>query len=481
MAATLAEALAEFTSGTDTAKLPAEVVRESKRLVLDSVGCALAAAGTPKGRIGVEYGRMTGGRDGDATILGTGERVSVFGAAFANGELMNALDFDAVLPPGHVSPYVLPGALAVGESRGVAGHELIAAVALSHEMSYRFGKAMDYPRDTKDGAVALSPVLGYSSTIFGATAAIGRLKRYSPAVLAGALAIAANISPVNSHRSWIAHAPSSTIKYLHAGVLTQSALTAAHMAELGHRGDLQVLDDREHGYPRFIGTRRWAPGRITDGLGTSWHFPAESTYKPYPHCRILHAPLDALIQIVETHDIHPGEIEAIRAWGEAWVLQPVWLTRTIEHVHDAQFSIAHGLAVGAHRIPPGKAWQDPDLVFGRSVLDLMDKISFEPHPDWAGEIGKHPSSRPTRVEVVARGTTFTAERRFPKGSPSPDPSTLLTTDELVAKFRVNADGVIPGAELDGLIGSLLDLENVDDVRGIMRVLGGARAARTVRA
>ncbi|MGN5477914.1 hypothetical protein ACTMU2_16060 [Cupriavidus basilensis] len=42
---------------------------------------------------------------------------------------------------------------------------------------------------------------------------------------------------------------------------------------------------------------------------------------------------------------------------------------------QAQFSIAHGSkSVGAHRIPPGKAWQSPEVVFDPSVLDLMDKI-----------------------------------------------------------------------------------------------------------
>lgn len=478
MAKTIVEHLADFTSDADYSKLPSEVVDECKRLLLDSVGCALGAVDEPKGRIGIDYGRLTGGSDQDATIIGTGDRVSVFGASFANGELINTLDFDSVLPPGHVSPYVLPGALAVGESLGRSGKELITAIALSHEMSYRIGKAMDYLRDIQDGKVTLSSVIGYSSTVFGATAAIGKLQGDSSKVLADALAIAANISPVNSHRSWLAHAPSTTIKYLLAGTLTQAAMTAAHMAALGHRGDMQVLDDREFGYPRFIGTRRWEPSRITDGLGTEWLFPAETSYKPYPHCRILHGLLDALIEVVEDNDIRPEEIEAIHAQGEASVMHPVWLTREIEHVHDAQFSIAHGLAVGAHRITPSKAWHDPDLVFGRSVLDLMDKTTFEPHPDYVAAITAHPSSRPSRVEVVARGTTFVGERTYPKGSPSPEPDSTMTTDELVLKFRTNAGGVLPETQIDDVIESMLNLETVDDISTLMRQLSKSPAAQS---
>ena len=314
---------------------------------------ALAAVEEPKGRIGIDYARVIGGT-GEATIIGTADKVNVAAAAFANGELINALDMDAVLPPGHVTPYVLPGALAVGETRGASGKSLITALAVAHEMSHRLGKAMDYLRDTRDGKVAPPPVFGYSSTIFGATAAIAMLKGLPAPVTADALGIAGSIAPVNSQSAWFQHAPSSTIKYLMAGALTQSAITAAHMAEFGHRGDIQTLDDREYGFPRFIGTQRWEPDAITAQLGADWRFPAEQSYKPYPHCRILHSLIDLLTDIVRSNGIRPDEIDGIKVLVEGFTEQPVWLNRTIEHVHDAQFSIAHGIALAAHCPPPGR-------------------------------------------------------------------------------------------------------------------------------
>lgn len=480
MANTIVEQLAHFAIESDFAQLPATVVEECKRIVLDAIGCALAAVDEPKGRIGVEYGRLTGGASGDATIIGTGDRVSIFGASFANGELINALDFDPVLPPGHVTPCVLPGALAVGESVGASGTDLINAVAVAHEISYRIGKAMDYLRDTKDGKVSPPPIFGYSSTVFGATAAIIKLKGLSRDILANALGIAGSISPVNSLVAWCQHAPSSTIKYQLAGALTQTALTAAHMAELGHRGDLQIMDDREFGYARFIGTARWEADCITTNLGTDWQFPAEQSYKPYPHCRILHALLDAETEILREHDIRPEEIDGIKAWVEGFVERPVWLNRTIEHVHDAQFSIAHGLALGAHRVPPGKAWQDPKLVFSRSVLDLMAKITHVVHPNYVDLLTSHAASRPARIEIAARGKTFVGERRYPKGSKSPDPETAMTRDELVVKFRHNAGGVIPAAAIDSVVDAVLSLESVGDIGAIMRRLSKSASLKPVR-
>ena len=135
--------------------------------------------------------------------------------------LINTLDMDSVLLPGHVSPYVLPGAFAVGETRRSSGKDLIAAVAVSHEMSYRFGAAMSLTRDYKDGKVATPPVVGYTSTIFGATASAAKLKGLSADKLANALGIAAAITPVNAHRAWLMHAPATTIKYVMAGRIDQ--------------------------------------------------------------------------------------------------------------------------------------------------------------------------------------------------------------------------------------------------------------------
>lgn len=469
---TIVETLADFTFETNLEHLPIGVLDESKRLMVDSVGCALGGMSHPKGQIGVKYANLQGpGASGEqATVIGTGDRVSAISAAFANGELMNALDFDAILPPGHVSPYVIPCALAAAEAAGAGGDKLLSAVAISHEISNRIGKALDYLRDMKDGKPNPPPVNGFSSTIFGAAAAVGKVRGHSPQTLIGDIAIAGSMSPVNTQWSWSVHTPTATVKYGLAGALTQAAMAAAYLSELGHTGDIQVLDDGEHGYRRLIGSRRWAPEHITPDIGQKWFFPNEQSYKPYPHCRILHAPLDVLISIVEANDIQPSEIESITAWVEGWVLKPLWTNRDIKHVTEAQFSMAHGLALGAHRIPPGKEWQDPEVVYRPSILALMEKVHYEVNPDYADRLAADPASRPARIEVKARGKTFVGEALYPKGSLSADPSTRMTNDELSAKFRRNAEGVLPSDRIERALEQLWNLEHVQDVRELMKLL-----------
>lgn len=471
MSKTIIEQLAEFAARIQYSELPQVVADECKRDILDAIGCALAAAGQPKALKGIECAVRIGGSSGPATIIGAGTRSSIFGAAFANGELISTLDADSVLLPGHVSPYVLPGAFAVSEASHRTGKDLIASVAVSHEMSYRFGKAMSNNRDYKDGKAVTASVLGYSSTIFGATASAAKLKQLPSQQMASALGIAAAITPVNAHRAWLTHAPPSTIKYLMAGALTQSALTAAEMGELGHRGDLQMLDDAEFGYPRFIGTTRWEPEQLTSGLGVDWRFPAFQLYKPYPHCRVTHAPLDILIDLVHHHDLRVDEIESITSFGEAWAyVLPSFTFRELREPQDAQFSFAHGLALAAHRIEPGPRWQDHAVVFDPSVLDLMRKVRLEVHEQSGHAVEQHPSSRPSRVEIRARGQTFVGERMFPKGTPSPDPESFMTTDELVHKFRTFVDGLVAPETVDKVIDSVLNLEKVSDFADVVRPL-----------
>ncbi|TCM46520.1 MmgE/PrpD family protein [Rhizobium sp. PP-F2F-G48] len=331
---------------------------------------------------------------------------------------------------------------------------------------------MSQNRDTVNGKSADAPVLGYASTVLGTAAAAAMLRGLGTTKIADTLGIAAATSPVNSHKAWCLHSPPSTIKYMLAGTLTQSALTASYMAEFGHRGDHQALDDVEFGYARYIGTIKWAPENITNGLGSLWTFPDLQSYKIYPHVRINAAPLDLMIEIVGAHDIKVEEIESVKAFGEGWAELPSFMNRNIQHVQDAQFSFVHALAVAAHGYEPGKQWQRPDVVFNPSVLNLMERISWEVHPNFFNAYAANPLSRPSRLEVHARGQVFVGEKGYPKGSPSSDPSTYATNDELIEKFKKNASGVLKDSSSDKIIDAVFNLEDLTDIRQLMYYSGG---------
>lgn len=473
----LIDTLAGFATHTRAEDVPAEVRDEAARIVLDSLGCALASGETDPGTIGVRYAQVLGGGAADATVIGVG-RSSLHGAAYANCELIAALDMAPINQPGHVAPYVVSTALAVAETleREVAVAEVITAVAVGLEIAARFARAVDTNRTVVDGEPVLSSVMGFASSTFAAAVAAARLRGADVERMLDVIGIAAATSPVNSLRSWQMHEMSSSVKYGLGGGLVQAALNAALVAELGHRGDRLILDDQVYGYRRFIGTERWVPELITDGLGpgggcSDWFFPAGTHFKPYPHCRVTHAVFDAVYALTETHDLNPDEIESITAYGEAWATGvPTYMNDVIERPYDAQFSFRHGIATAAHRIPPGRAWQDPDVVCAPSIEAMKPRITWKAHAGWAQAFAAHPSARPTKVEIVARGTTFTEERDYPKGSTTPDPSTRMSTEELVDKFRHNAHGVIDDAAATSVVDALVHPDTPTLVRDLMAAL-----------
>src|SRR5216684_1331616 len=135
---TLAEQLADYAVGLKFEDLPAPVVREVKRRVIDSVGCALGAwKAEPCGIARRVASAFSAGRG--ATLLGTRHRAPPDWAAFANGCLVRYLDYnDTYLSkePAHPSDNI-PAALAIAEAEQADGRELILAIALAYEVQCR--------------------------------------------------------------------------------------------------------------------------------------------------------------------------------------------------------------------------------------------------------------------------------------------------------------------------------------------------------
>src|SRR5437762_2909076 len=135
---TLAEQLAEYAVGLKFEGLPAPVVHEGKRRVIDSMGCALGAWDAEPCVIARRVASRFSDEPG-ATLLGTTHRAPPDWAAFANGCMVRYLDYnDTYLSkePAHPSDNI-PAALAMAEAENADGRELITAIALAYEIQCR--------------------------------------------------------------------------------------------------------------------------------------------------------------------------------------------------------------------------------------------------------------------------------------------------------------------------------------------------------
>lgn len=469
MTETLIDKVAEFVTDTQFEDLPHEVVDESKRILLDSVGCALAGVNSERGELGIRLARQIGGAN-ECSVIGAGDKLSSFAASFANGELINALDYDPVLPPGHVSPFVIPPLLALGEQCGASGKDLILATALAHEISTRMGHALRGYRDIteenlKSGKMDMPPVMGYSCCIFGGAAGAGKILRFDQDKMAHALGLAGHIAPVQSLTKWMKTTPIATTKYLLAGWMCEAVLTAAITADIGYKGDKSILEG-EYGFWRFVGSTGWNPNALLDKLGQSWSFPRNTVHKPYPCCRVFHGGLDCLTHLIEVNRLEPEEIERVRAYLEAYCEQPAWMNREIQTQVDAQFSVAYNFSVAAHRVRIGPEWQDIEVMRDPHILAFMEKVSFEPHPDFVRTLMEDPNSRLAKVEIEARGKVFVEERKYAKGTQSTD-LTKMSNEELVNKFRHNATRILSRHKIENAVTRLLQLETTQNINEVL--------------
>src|SRR5688572_27973544 len=118
----IATTLGEWASRISFADLPLDVVAATKQRILDVVGLALAGSETPFGR-STRAAALALSPAGPSHIIGSGERVGVATAAFANAAFAQALEFDDTHNESivHMSSPSTAAALALSETRRVSG------------------------------------------------------------------------------------------------------------------------------------------------------------------------------------------------------------------------------------------------------------------------------------------------------------------------------------------------------------------------
>src|SRR3989337_3076155 len=179
--------LARFVSDTDYSTISETTVANAKMHILDTFGTALAGVATATASIALAYCRRVGPSD-EASIWGTGVKSSAPMAAFANGLLGHAIDFDdwdAFIHAGHPSCMVVGAALSLGEVTGSSGEDFLKAYVLGIEVLTKISAAGP---NLQDRGFHSTPVLGG----LGAAVGCASLLRLDPSKIKAALGVAAS-------------------------------------------------------------------------------------------------------------------------------------------------------------------------------------------------------------------------------------------------------------------------------------------------
>ena len=134
-----------FVHGLTFDDLPAPVVAQAKRCLLDLIGVAASGRQTALSRIvhGFAVSQM-GAAAGGARLIFDGRRASVTGAAYAGASTIDSFDAHDGhrLTKGHAGVAVLPALLAFAEQKPIDGREFITSLVLGYEIATRAGMAL---------------------------------------------------------------------------------------------------------------------------------------------------------------------------------------------------------------------------------------------------------------------------------------------------------------------------------------------------
>jgi 2-methylcitrate dehydratase PrpD len=428
--ATSRDAVAAFARSLTVDRMPADVVRQAQRCVLDLIGVAAAGSQTPAAAMVNAYAasQMTS-RDAGARMLFDGRRARRAGAAFAGATTIDALDAHDghVLTKGHAGVAVLPALLAaVDGGDGCDGAEFIAGVVLGYEIGTRAGIALhstvaDYHCSGAWNALACAAV-------------VGRRLRLDDAQLRHALGIAEYAGPRGQILRVCAHP--SMLKDgsnwgAHAGV------TAALLARDGFTGAPAVTIDDD-------GSGVWSD------LGTRWRI-REQYFKAYPVCRWAQPAIEAVLGLTrqfrfDAADVASVRIESFREAIDLGSQCAVPLT-TDDAQYNLPYAVAAALAFGA--VGAGEVGES--ALRDARIAPLLAAITL--HEDTAFS-RLFPAERWARVRIVlADGRTLVSDPARARGNPE----NPLTDDELAAKYRALAAPVLGErrtARIEALVASV---------------------------
>jgi 2-methylcitrate dehydratase PrpD len=364
--------------------------------------------------------------------------------------------------------------MALAESGHRTGKDLIAAVVLGMEVAGRVGTSLGGLR-AEPGGFPLR-VWGISSNQIGATASAAHVLGLDADRMQHALGLGGYFAPVPSHVKYNYTKEVGYAKFAPSGWIAQGGVTTAHLAEMGYRGDTSFLET-ERGFWAMNGAPSWDPSKITDGLGESWVF-LNAGYKFWPTCGFYQSPLDAFTALIDEHRLQPEEIEEVVYQIETFASIEKYVTTDPQDHVEAAASGPFILSVAAHRIPRGPGWQAESLIHDPRIRAFMKKVRHETNPrseelrrqDIEVEGRPYLSHRPARVLVRARGALFEKSVDYAQWLSMGVDAYRPTADGLAEKFRICADGVLPGHRTEAAIEAIMSLEKHADMAEVMEML-----------
>jgi 2-methylcitrate dehydratase len=451
MKKSISQQWAEYAVALRYEDLPLAAVREAKRFLLDTLGCALGGSRSEDCEIAREVVLDLGGRP-EATVIGSGEKTNAVNAAFLNSLAARVMDYNDVYwkqDPSHPSDLV-PAALAAGERAHRTGEDLITAIIIAYDLEMRLCEAA-FP--------GIREIGWHHATLtqFASPVVAGKMLGLTQEQIVNAIGIS------GSHNATFGAVTAGKLTMMKNTVdpmATQSGVWAALLAQKGYVGPEAIFEGRE-GLFAEVGCE-WGPKKLVDGLGTDFRI-TQCSMKPFPTEALTHSPITATLNIVQEYDLRPEQIEAVIvttiARAADILADPSKYEINSKETADHSLPYCLAAAVVDREVTPRQFV--PEKLADPRILAMVSKVKAQA----GGEYERlFPAMQPCQVEIrTVSGQRFTCRVDYPKG----DPRDPLTDRQLKEKFSALADGTLSGERQEEVFDIVHELELVEDIGALM--------------
>ena len=450
----LAESLGSYASSLRYDDLPGEVVHQAKRMIIDTLGCALGGYDALPSRIAREIAETVSSNQ-PATVLGSGRSTSPDLATFANGVMIRYLDFNdgyTSKESGHPSDSIA-ATLTATELAGSGGKSFILGTVVAYEAFCRICDAVDIKPQGFDHVT-----VGGIASILGACRSLQLTEEQTVQALNLGIApgLALYQTRIGDVSMWKGCA------YANA---SRNALFAAMLAQKGLTGPSPIFE----GAGGYFHAVSGGPFEMETfgGPGSSFKI-MECSIKRFPLGQYSQTVVQAALEVrdqlppaLDADDIARVNIRTLQTAVDIMAGDPEkWRPVNRETAdHSMPYTVAVALMYGGvdqHHF-------GDEFLANEKLLALTGRVTVAVSEEANRRV---PEAMLCDLELETRsGQSYSSQVAYHKGHYK----NPLTDQEVEDKFRSLARALLPESKINAILDRMWHLEEVNDIKDVIHL------------
>jgi len=456
MESSITEIFSKFVKETTFEKLPKRDIDRMKMIILETIGCIVLGSQNTTGKTLRKVIETIGG-NGEATVFGTNLKTSPQNAALINGSMGHHYEYDDGISPAmglHAAISIAPAAMAIGETIGASGKELICAMVIGYEIACRIGRAIG----GVEGYRTLHSTTALGS--FGATVASCKLLGLDLNEINSAIGICGSFISMTPFEPFIGGA---MVKDMYGGWPSFYGSFVALLAQCGVTGLLNIFEAKL-GFFQVVTGGKYNQNKLVGDLGKNYVWTEGHYFKPHAACRGVHLIVDCIYNMKSKERIDIEKINEVLVITKPEIVDLLRGGAKPKNDIQAKVSVHYSIAVAL--ILQGNhlsidTYKD-EYLHNPKILNLARKVRVILSSDSDSAVYHIHGHGPVEIIITFRDGTFR------RGVFNKERS--LEIEKIPNKFKELTSKVFPEKKMLQIINMVSELEKIRDIRLLTKLL-----------